>query len=60
MPRKSADCTTELKRGVGICLDLPREAMDKINDVFSGIGTIIPHVRSVIFQQFFVVPYNVE
>lgn len=35
--RRSADCTTKLKGGIGICLDEPREAMDRINDVFSGI-----------------------
>jgi hypothetical protein len=58
MPRTSADCTTELKEGIGICLDGPREVLDKINDVFSGIRTIIPHVRRVICQQFSVVPYN--
>jgi hypothetical protein len=60
MPRKSADCTTKLKIGLGICLGRLREAMGRISDVFSGIRTIIPHVRSVIFQQFSVVPYKVE
>jgi hypothetical protein len=50
MPRKSAGCTTKLNRGLGICLDGPQEATDRINDVFSGIWKIIPHVRSVISQ----------
>ena len=59
MTRKLADCATVLKIGLGVCLDGPREAMDKINDVSSGIRTIILHVRSVICQQFSVVPYNV-
>jgi len=60
IPRKLADCTTELKIGLGICLDGPREAMNKINDVFSGIRTIIPHVRSVICQQISVVPCGIK
>jgi hypothetical protein len=60
MSRKSPDCTTKLNRGLGICLDGPREAMNRMNDVFSGIRTIIPHVRSVIGHQFSAVPHNVE